>query len=155
SRGSLLRPISQACGKESRTTGYSHIFDLANPSKRWSRFSTNAYNGNKAPPTVAAAYDSKRNVVWQFVHGNAIVGKLDIASKKWTYYAMVQGMSDLRPDSLTAQYSAPRDIGVLWAYRKTSPKSTGVWVFHPKNPTAGVRRMTLTRSIPPSTTSEV
>lgn len=154
-KGSLLRPISQACGKESRMTGYSHIFDLANPSKRWSRFSTNAYNGNKAPPTGAAAYDSKRNVVWQFVHGNAIVGKLDIASKKWTNYSMVQGMGNLRPDSLTAQYYAPRDIVVLWAYRKTSPKSTGVWMFNPNNPTAGVQRMTLTMAIPPSTTSEV
>jgi len=144
-----------ACGKESRSTGYSHIFDLAQPAQRWKRFSVNAYNGNKVPPTGACAYDSKRNCVWQFVHGNAIVGKLDVAAKTWTNYPMAQGMGDLRPDSLTAQYYAPRDIVVLWAYRRTTPKSTGVWVFNPNNPTAGVQRITLTLPIPPSTTSEV
>ncbi|MFO7188573.1 MAG: FAD-dependent oxidoreductase [Pseudomonadota bacterium] len=154
-RGSLLRAVSMACGKESRSTGYSHIFDLAQPAQRWKRFSVNAYNGNKVPPTGACAYDSKRNCVWQFVHGNAIVGKLDVAAKTWTNYPMAQGMGDLRPDSLTAQYYAPRDIVVLWAYRRTTPKSTGVWVFNPNNPTAGVQRITLTLPIPPSTTSEV
>ncbi|HEY9396067.1 MAG TPA: NAD(P)/FAD-dependent oxidoreductase [Burkholderiales bacterium] len=155
SKGSLLRAISQACGKESRMTGYSHIFNLAAPANRWSRFSINAYNGNKAPPTGACAYDSKRNCVWQFIHQNALVGKLDIATKKWTTISMNRGMGDLRPDSLTAQYYAPRDLVILWAYRKTVPKSTGVWIFNPNSPTTGVQRITLSRSVPPSTSSEV
>ena len=154
-KGSLLRAISQACGKESRTTGYSHIFNLAAPANRWSRFSTNAYNGNKAPPTGACAYDSKRNCVWQFIHQNALVGKLDIATKKWTTISMSRGMGDLRTDSLTAQYYAPRDLVILWAYRKTTPKSTGVWIFNPNNPAAGVQRITLSSNVPPSTSSEV
>ena len=154
-KGSLLRVVSNACGAESAQTGYSHIFDLNNPSARWSRFSTNAFNNNAVSVHGYGCYDPLRNCVWQWnVNGAAgLVGKLDIATKTWTMIPIANSPAPA-VDSAFAQYYAARDIIVIGGANSTLT-TTHFWYFDPKNISLGAIRATKSASIPPSSSSFV
>ena len=123
-QGTLLRAISQACGQESEHTGYSHAFNLSNPTARWSRFSGNNYHDNPLPGG-ACALDTKRGRVWQFcTNHHASYGYLTLSTKLWFRKDFLpRSFGAVHPDGMAVVYHPVRDCVV----ELVRPKVDGVF----------------------------